>query len=221
VIPASSYYAYFDVTGVSLGTATISATSPDAKAATPVLVRVSKPKLILSVPTSVTAGTNYSVTVLTGDSLGTYREVTSPLTVSLGSSLPAKVVFDSTPIQVDAGLYFAYSGVRFDSAGTYLVIASAPGYTSDTVSVIVGGAFVVIADDLFFPDTVTIKVGNYVTWFNAGVSNHTSTSDTGVWNSGTIPPGNNDQRLFNTVGTFPYHCTIHGLSMAGTVIVTP
>lgn len=221
VIPASSYYAYFDVTGVSLGTATISATSPDAKAATPVLVRVSKPKLILSVPTSVTAGTNYSVTVLTGDSLGTYREVTSPLTVSLGSSLPAKVVFDSTPIQVDSGLYYANSGVRFDSAGTYLVIASAPGYTSDTVTVSVGGAFVFIASNSFLPDTVTIKVNNYVTWFNADAIPHTATSDTGVWDSGSIAVGNTYPRYFNTVGTFPYHCTIHGLSMAGTVIVTP
>ncbi len=221
VIPANSYYAYFEVTGVSLGVATISATSPDAKSATPVTVRVSKPSLILSVPTSVTAGTNYILTAITADSLGTYRSVTSPVAVSLGSNFPLKVVFDSTPIQVDSGLYSASSGVRFDSAGTYLVIASAPGYTSDTVTVSVGGAYVIIADNFFFQNTVTIKVNNYVTWFNGGPSLHTTTSDTGVWDSNNIAVGNTFSHYFNTAGTFPYHCKIHGLSMAGTVIVTP
>jgi plastocyanin len=223
VIPAGSYYAYFDITGVAIGTATISATSLDAKPATPVLVRVSTPKLILSVPTSVVAGTTYGVTVITGDSLGTLRTVTSTVTVSLASNVPSKVAFDSTPIHVDSGSYFATSGVRFDSAGTYLVIASAPGYTGDTVTVNVGGAFVLIADDFFLPDTVTIPAGNYVTWFNAGQSQHTSTEDsaTPVWNSGLINPGNTYQRFFNTVGTFNYHCTVHGVAMSGTVIVTP
>jgi plastocyanin len=103
------------------------------------------------------------------------------------------------------------------------VIASAPGYTGDTVTVNVGGAFVLIADDFFLPDTVTIPAGNYVTWFNAGQSQHTSTEDsaTPVWNSGLINPGNTYQRFFNTVGTFNYHCTVHGVAMSGTVIVTP
>ena len=221
VIPANSYYAYFDITGISLGTATISATSPDAKAATPVLVRVSQPRLVISMPTTVITGTNYGITVVTADSLGNYRDVTSPVTVSLGSSLPAKVVFDSTPIHVDSGSYFANSGVRFDSAGTYQVIASAPGYTTDTITVSAGGAFITMAGNAFLPDTVTITVGNYVTWFNADPGPHTSTSDTGVWNSNNILPGNTYQRLFSTVGTFPYHCTIHGFAMSGTVIVTP
>jgi len=221
VIPASSYYAYFDVTGVSLGTATITATSADARAAAPMTVRVSRPRLSISMNTSVVAGADNFLSVTTADSLGTPRVVTALVTVSLGSDNPTHTAFDSTPVSVVPGDLYAYSGVRFDTAGTYRVIASAPGYTSDTVTVTVGGAYVIIAGNLFFPDTVTIRVNNYVTWFNGDPVNHTSTSDTGIWNSGTILPGNSFPQFFGTVGTFPYRCTIHGVSMAGTIIVTP
>jgi hypothetical protein len=225
VIPASSYYAYFDLTGVALGTATISATSPDAKPATPVLVRVSQPKLSLGLSASAIAGADNFLSVTTTDSLGAPRAVTDTVTVTLGSDNPSHTTFDSTPIRVvpDSFSPFssAYSGVRFDTAGTYRVIASAPGYTPDTVTVTVGGAFVLIADDFFVPDTVTIPAGNFVTWFNAGPSLHTTTSDTGIWNSGNIAVGNNYQRFFSVPGTYPYHCQIHGVTMSGTVIVTP
>ncbi|HJQ67234.1 MAG TPA: hypothetical protein VJ816_12690 [Gemmatimonadales bacterium] len=221
VIPASSYYAFFDVTGVSLGTATIQATSADAKAAAPVTVRVSRPTLSISMNTTVVAGADNFMSITTVDSLGTPRVVNALVTVSLGSDNPTHTTFDSTPVSVVPGDLTAYSGVRFDTAGTYRVIAAAPGYKSDTVTVSVGGAFVIISGSLFFPDTVTIKVNNYITWYNGDPFNHTSTSDTGIWNSGNIAPGNLYQRFFNTVGTFPYHCTIHGVSMAGTVIVTP
>jgi plastocyanin len=27
--------------------------------------------------------------------------------------------------------------------------------------------------------------------------------------------------MFNTAGTFPYFCTVHGQAMTGTVVVTP
>jgi len=221
VIPASSYYAYFDITGVALGTATLNAASPDAKPATPVLVRVSQPKLSLGLSSSAIAGADNFVSVTTADSLGTPRTVTDTVTVTLSSDNPSHTTFDSTPIHVEPDAFSAFSGVRFDTAGTYRVIASAPGYTPDTVTVAVGGAFVLIADDFFAPDTVTIPAGNYVTWFNAGPSLHTTTSDTGIWNSGNIAVGNNYPRFFSVPGTYPYHCQIHGVTMSGTVIVTP
>ena len=221
IIPTGSYFAYFDLTGAALGSATITATSADAKPVTSAPVRVSTPKLLLSLTTSAVAGGHNFLSVTTTDSLGNGRVVTAPVTIGLSSDKPTHTAFDSTPIHVDAGDLNANSGVVFDTAGTYLVVASAPGYTSDTVTVTVGGAFVLIGDNFFFPDTVTIKVNNYVTWFNGGAGPHTSTSDTGVWDSGNIQVANIYQRFFGTVGTFPYHCNIHGFAMAGTVIVTP
>jgi plastocyanin len=222
VIPPGSNYAYFDVQGVAIGTATISATSPDAKAATPVAVRISKPALLLSLTTVVTTGVHYGFAVYTADSLGTPRLVTAPVTISLASSDPTKTVFDSAVVHVDSGGLAATSGVRFDTAGTYLVVATAPNYTPDTVTVSAGGAFVAVGDNFYVPDTVTIKVGNYVTWFNSGPSVHTTTSDTGVWNSGNIAVGGSYSAYFGTPGTYPYHCLIHGAAvMSGTVVVTP
>jgi plastocyanin len=222
VIPQGSSYGYVEITGVGIGTATISATSPGAKAATPVAVRISKPRLALSLTTVVTTGVHYAFGVYTADSLGIPRLVTAPVSISLASSNPGYTSFDSTVIHVDSGGSVATSGVRFDTAGTYQVIAAAPGYTPDTVAVTAGGAFVVVGDFFYAPDTVTIKAGNYVTWHNGGPSVHTSTSDTGVWNSGNITVGNGYSQYFNTPGTYPYHCQIHGAAvMSGTVIVTP
>ena len=78
--------------------------------------------------------------------------------------------------------------------------------------------------DFFFdPNPITVPLGATVLWTNPSSFPHTSTSDTGLWDSGTINPGGQYQRTFDTPGTFPYHCIFHGgpgVGMAGTVIVT-
>src|SRR6202011_2682140 len=49
---------------------------------------------------------------------------------------------------------------------------------------------------------------------------HTSTSDTGAWNTGNIAPGSTSSAVsFPTAGTFTYHCAIHP-SMTGSVVVS-
>jgi plastocyanin len=74
---------------------------------------------------------------------------------------------------------------------------------------------------VFTQMSVTIAVGDTVTWTNNGATAHTSTSDTGVWDSGTMNPGASFSRTFTTPGTFPYHCSFHqALGMTGTVTVT-
>ena len=75
-------------------------------------------------------------------------------------------------------------------------------------------------DNFFFsPDTVTISVGDTVRWTNLTASTpHTSTSDSGVWNSGTLNPGQSYDHQFAATGGFPYHCSIHP-SMHGIVLV--
>jgi plastocyanin len=47
---------------------------------------------------------------------------------------------------------------------------------------------------------------------------HTVTSDTGVWDSGTLATGQSYSHTFDQPGTYPYHCAIHPF-MKATIIV--
>jgi plastocyanin len=70
------------------------------------------------------------------------------------------------------------------------------------------------------PNPATVSVGTTVTWMNADPIAHTATSTTGVFDSGSIPQNGTYSFTFNTAGSYPYFCTIHGAaSMSGTVIV--
>jgi LPXTG-motif cell wall-anchored protein len=90
------------------------------------------------------------------------------------------------------------------------------------MTVAIGGpasaAGVSIVDFSFQPATVTIDTGDSVTWTNNGDAPHTTTSDSGVWDSDILDPGQSFTRVFDTAGTFPYHCNVHP-SMTGTVVV--
>ncbi len=72
----------------------------------------------------------------------------------------------------------------------------------------------------FSPNPLTVPVGTRVVWTNmqTGVP-HTVTSDTGLWDSGTVASGGTFAFTFTTAGTFAYHCNIHP-TMHGTVVVT-
>jgi plastocyanin len=71
----------------------------------------------------------------------------------------------------------------------------------------------------FFPNPVTINAGCSVTWRNASSgAPHTTTSLTGLWDSGNIAANQTFTRQFNSTGTFQYRCTIHP-SNIGTVTV--
>jgi plastocyanin len=73
----------------------------------------------------------------------------------------------------------------------------------------------------FSPNPIQIAVGSTVTWTNTTAPTHTSTSNTGVWNTGPIAPGATSAAVsFPTAGTFAYHCTFHP-TMTGSVIVSP
>jgi plastocyanin len=72
----------------------------------------------------------------------------------------------------------------------------------------------------FSPATITVKVGTTVTWNNNDGIAHTSTSDTGVWDTGRLAPGATATTTFNTAGTYTYNCIYHAaMGMRGTVIV--
>src|SRR5512139_1503465 len=72
----------------------------------------------------------------------------------------------------------------------------------------------------FTPVGITINQGDSVRWTNNDGVTHTSTSDNGVWNSGSITPGQTYTFGFTSTGTFPYHCTPHP-TMRDTITVVP
>ena len=70
----------------------------------------------------------------------------------------------------------------------------------------------------FSPATVTVAVGDTVTWTNADQVPHTATADAGAFDTGTLDNGGSNTVTFSTAGTFPYHCSVHP-QMTGTVVV--
>jgi plastocyanin len=93
-----------------------------------------------------------------------------------------------------------------------------------------------IRDFAYSPATITISAGTTVRWTNTGPSAHTTTSDAGIWDSGTINPRDSVAMggmtasdtfsfTFAQAGIYGYHCTIHPPSLypgfTGTVTVTP
>lgn len=83
-------------------------------------------------------------------------------------------------------------------------------------------------DDFFLPREVTVMPGDTITWQNDGGKPHTSTSDTGIFDSGTVGSGSSwswtvpsDTPLDTN---FPYFCIFHGgvggQGMAGLIRVS-
>jgi plastocyanin len=68
------------------------------------------------------------------------------------------------------------------------------------------------------PSQLDVLPGQRVTWSNVSPRTHTVTSDTGLFDSGHLGPGNRFTFVFNQPGTYRYHCTIHS-SIVGEVDV--
>ena len=75
---------------------------------------------------------------------------------------------------------------------------------------------VAISGSSFSPRTVTVNVGDSVTWTNSDAQAHTATGD--GWNTGDLGTGDSGTITFQSAGTFDYICGIHP-AMTGTVIV--
>ncbi len=70
----------------------------------------------------------------------------------------------------------------------------------------------------FSPDTLTVKVGDGVTWTNNDSIDHSATADDNSFDTGLIATGKSGNITFNKAGTYTYHCSIHP-TMKGTIIV--
>jgi plastocyanin len=74
----------------------------------------------------------------------------------------------------------------------------------------------------FNQDSITIEVGDSVTWINADDMDHTATSNDGglTIKTGVLKQGTFSTRIvFSRAGTVPYHCEKHPATMKGEIIV--
>jgi plastocyanin len=79
-------------------------------------------------------------------------------------------------------------------------------------------ASVTMGDLFFSPSSVTIAVGDTVTWRNTGQAPHNATADDGSFHTPTLNNGQSASHTFTQAGTFSYICTIHP-QMKGTIRV--
>ena len=99
--------------------------------------------------------------------------------------------------------------------------AQASGAPAAGASAVPAGAAagaVTIKNFSFNPETLSVKVGQTVTWANSDTATHTVTADDGSFDSGHVATGTTFQQTFTNAGTFSYHCNIHP-SMKATITV--
>jgi plastocyanin len=76
-----------------------------------------------------------------------------------------------------------------------------------------------IKDMKFSPASISIKVGETVTWTNDDDRDHTATAADGSFDSDNIKPGSSYSHQFKTAGKFAYGCSYHP-RMKGVVMVS-
>ncbi len=100
------------------------------------------------------------------------------------------------------------------TAAAIACLAATPAYAATTVSV---------EDNSFQPKSVTVSVGDTVTWTHNGAAPHDVKADDGSFASPAMAAGDDYSHRFNSAGTFGYFCSFHGSAggsgMSGTVVV--
>jgi plastocyanin len=138
----------------------------------------------------------------------------------------------ATVIRILSGLIVA--GVVSCSGGYGGGDANNSGYPTDPTggSTTTGGTVshslqVSVVNVMYTPDATTVPKGSTVEWTwnscDAGYNgadvctSHSVTFDDGV--TSVTQDHGTFSRTFNTVGTYKYHCQVHGTAMSATVIV--
>lgn len=87
---------------------------------------------------------------------------------------------------------------------------------------------ITVANNSFGPASTSVPVGSTVTWNwdscgDNGYGQTTCVMHSVVFDDGSTSGGAQDggswQRAFSTVGTYKYHCGVHGAAMSGEVVV--
>jgi plastocyanin len=84
-----------------------------------------------------------------------------------------------------------------------------------------GDTLVPISGQRFTQPTVNIQPGGSVCWTNQDAVEHTVSSDSGAFNSGSIAPGGSFRFTFPADGVFRYHCAVHPTMTASVIVGTP
>ena len=135
-----------------------------------------------------------------GNAVETTPSGTQVATATLDSATGAGTLFGLAPVPDGSGLYFVDDGTNTLNEFT------TPHAT--------------IQNFAFSPSSLTIKVGQTVTWTNKDAVPHTVTADDSSFNSGPIAPGASYTHTFTTAGTVMYHCAIHAFMAHAAVVVT-
>lgn len=99
----------------------------------------------------------------------------------------------------------------------FLMVSSVDCKKSDAQSQIPENE-VWIQNYTYSPSTITVSSNTTIKWTNKDAVDHTVTSDSSIFDSGSISTSGTFSYTFTTPGTYPYHCTIHPY-MKATVIV--
>ena len=103
-------------------------------------------------------------------------------------------------------------------AARFAIAASALLFVAMATSASAAVRPVDIAGFAFVPQSVTITMGDTITWTNRDAAAHSARVN-GVGTTAVLTQGQSGSLPFMIAGTFPYDCGIHGASMTGTVIV--
>lgn len=76
-----------------------------------------------------------------------------------------------------------------------------------------------VGDNFYTPVTISISVGDTVTWTNDGAAQHSATADDGSFDTGIFNSGQSRSETFTSAGNIPYFCTVHGQAQSGTIKV--
>ena len=98
---------------------------------------------------------------------------------------------------------------------------SAPVLSADDPAVAAAAVKITMTDNHYSSPTLTIPAGSSVAFINRGANLHTATSFDGLFESGSLAPGQAWVYTFTTPGTYRYFCRQHILNgMTGTITVT-
>jgi plastocyanin len=106
--------------------------------------------------------------------------------------------------------------LRLAAAAALLAVGAAPLLLASATRA--ATAEVRLSGFAFTPASLTIAVGDTVTWTNDDPVVHTVTSTTGAFDSGDLDQGATYSMTFAAAGDYPYLCTPHP-SMTGTIHV--
>ena len=110
----------------------------------------------------------------------------------------------------------------FSLQGTLGPATAPPAPATQVASTARSVTNVTIEDFDFKPGVfgVAVPPGTTITWTNNGPTVHTTTSDSGVWDSGDLQVGDNFSFTFTDPGVYWYFCRLHPF-MRGTITIDP